>query len=210
MNKKLIILTGLLFFGQFITAQERKKEISIKGGLSISNIVVQRTDPNPGIPKYFGPNKTATSFFAAATVEFPVGKTFSISSGLSFIGKGTNSSIGTENDSRFYVVELPIDLVKNIYFGKNTLYFGAGPYISYLASGMKTDRNRRDFDELSPAKQNLFLRVDAGLNAMTGIKFSEHFKIQADYDYGFMKMLKSPYRNTLVSRAFTLGLGYQF
>ncbi|RZM21879.1 MAG: hypothetical protein EOO88_31130 [Pedobacter sp.] len=211
-TKRILLSAGLILFSFAAGAQQiRKATLGLRAGGSVSNIVVQSTG-QIGSPQYFGPYNAAKSFFIAGDLEYKVGNSLGIVTGLSFIGKGSESAIASGDNTKFFVVQVPVNVVKDFHVGKQTLFAGAGSYVSYIVAGMKKDPNHVPNDvrtlRIFP-EDDLLLRVDAGLHVMAGLKFSSRFKVQAGYDYGLVKILRAYYGNWLFSRALTVGLGYQ-
>jgi hypothetical protein len=207
-----LLLTVLISCSSAAEAQLRKAKLGLRAGVSFSNIVVQSTGPNTGFPQYFGPYESARSLFVAGDLEFNVGESLDILTGLSFIGKGAKRITASGDNATFYVIQAPVNLVRSFSVFKQGFFVGAGTYVSYIAAGMEKDPNHVPNDvrtlRIFP-EDDLFQRIDVGLNMMAGVKFSSRLKVQAGYDYGLVKMLKGYHGNSLLSRTLTVGLGYQ-
>jgi Outer membrane protein beta-barrel domain len=156
----------------------------IKGGVNSANIVIAPADPN------FTQSRV-TSFHAGVVADKKISKSISLQPNLLFSQKGCNllnSLNGLTYDSRITLnyLELPINIQYHI---TDKFTIGVGSYLSYAFGGNKetliTSNSVNRTESRSVDFNNVFKRLDYGINLISEYEILEGFIISANYSLGF-------------------------
>ncbi len=177
-----------------------------------------------------------TSFFAGATVEVLFSETFSLQSGLSYVGKGGKGvfdidllglNFAGSATIKLNYLELPVNALLTFPSGDGSIFLGGGPYFGY---GINADaeydiklngidvrdieENEDFYYEEEPLKfgQGGLSRIDYGVNVTAGYRFYSGMSIHAGYNLGLKSVLNDPDdpETKVKNRHFSLGLGFSF
>ncbi len=161
-------LTRILLLVTFATIkfQSFAQIYGIKAGLNISNcalIIYDEYQPNTKIK--FGIN-------LGGTVEFDIGDSYSLETGLTFNNKGLKILIpdGTDTITQLGYLEIPINLVYTFNLKRNRLYLSAGPYFGFgitgtiLWKGYNGDYHGESVHWGKNGADNELKRLDYGIN----------------------------------------------
>lgn len=179
--------------------------------------------------------KTTTSFYVGGTVTFPVSDRFSLQSGLSFIGKGTESDNVSDIEAEAGVtvtgkakinplyLELPVNAIVNFEAGNGKFFVGAGPYVamgiagkvkvtgSATGNGSTATATVKEDIKFGTGDDDLLKRGDFGLNFLAGYELNNGFNIQAGYGLGLSNLLDVDSNiASMKNRVLSIGVGYSF
>jgi hypothetical protein len=192
---------------------------TLKGGLAISNIHSSSSTDFSSDNLAGGPYKSIAGVFVEGSVDLSIGRSWSLMPGLSVTGKGAEGPMGTTK--HLYYAELPVNLVYNIYTGKNKFYLGGGMYAGYLLSDaesvFKWDERYYDFvagtgDVAPGTNYQYYKKFDYGINLTAGYTIGKHISVNAAYQFGLGTIRRKEFSDdfNLQNRVFKLGLGYTF
>lgn len=214
--KKIYLIAFISCISITIATAQSSVKFGLKGGLSLSNI--HASSAGGASDNLSGPFQSIASFYIGATAEIPVGKSFSVVPGLSVIGKGAQDSEGSTK--RFYIAELPVNILYNFYAGKDRLFIGGGPYIGYMVHGMESgvivdpSLSYTSYPEGGVPNfptDDFYKRFEYGVNIAAGYSFGNHISINAGYEFGLSNLINVDSDSFKIQqRAFTLGVGYSF
>lgn len=217
--KKLPLLFVLLSTSSLVSFGQK---IGVKAGITFPTIATKSDyilEDAPNALDY----QLGTSYFAGATVDFDISKTFAIQTGLSFIGKGGNDKFNSGSTvfttkTKLYYLELPINAIYKIPVKIGNIFLGGGPYYAYGIEGKykyssNQQQNNADSQsaKISFGKNKDFKAGDFGLNFLAGFELNNRINIQAGYGLGLRSITSDGItyyseKNSVIS----LGLGYSF
>jgi hypothetical protein len=205
--KKLVFLLFFALISSHCFSQQT--DMYIKTGANISSL-----DVSPGSSALVSKNAQIL-FNLAFYSDINYGK-FSLQPGIQFSGKGGeyyDNSASTLKKLRLYYIEVPLNIVLNVKAGKNSMFFGGGPYLSGGMGGTLTT-----VEPTKSAKSNLklfkktasFRLGDAGAGAIAGIRFESGWMVSANYELGFANILTDRANTTgdISMKTRTLGLSF--
>lgn len=166
--------------------------------------------------------RTHPSFFFSAFADLPVAKNFSIQTGLSIQGKGSDYKEVFGNGKLDHIlsvttIEIPVNAVYSIQTGRTGKFLaGVGPYIGFNVSGVDNytgnygDVNINVSDQLNVNNENKDLNlIDAGANFMVGYRFTNKLLLSVNYNLGLTDILPDM-SGTQSFRGWALGIGFHF
>lgn len=219
----LVIVSGM---GMHAFAQESPVKFGVKAGVTFPNLVVSGEDSEDDV-------KTTTSFYLGGTVTFPVSDMFSVQSGLSLIGKGTESkeledgntglSVSGKAKINPFYLEIPVNAIVNFESGNGKFFLGAGPYYAFgvggkikftgssTSDGSTTTASVKQDIKFGNSAEDTFKKGDFGLNFLAGYEMKNGFNIHAGYGLGLSNVMNvdadvAKVKNSVLS----VGLGYSF
>ena len=231
--RKKIILLGTLALASFGTlAQERELEalkpkvtFGVKIGATFPSFRLSGSDALPA--NYVGTH--IASLYIGGIVDLPIGDTWSIQPGITFVGKGNqvnqvapNSSnvLTTEKYTPFYI-EIPVNLIAKFRVNIGQIFAGAGPYYAYgilgeytppaptaegLKAGITTGGPSTNVFTSSGSKD--LSRTDWGFNFLLGFQLNTGMGILAGYNLGLINIDASS--SSKKNSAISIGLSYLF
>lgn len=213
--------------GMSAFAQNGPVKFGVKAGATFPNFSISGQDSEDDA-------KMTTSFYIGGTVTVPVSDRFSLQSGLSFIGKGTESDnlsefsedgmsvTGKAKINPLYL-ELPVNAIVNFEAGNGKFFIGAGPYVamgiagkvkvtgSATANGSTTTATVKEDIKFGTGDDDLLKRGDFGLNFLAGYELNNGFNIQAGYGLGLSNLLNVDSNiASMKNRVLSIGVGYSF
>jgi hypothetical protein len=227
MKKLMLSLTLVAGLGLVAAAQTNALKFGIKAGVNFPNLQISGEELEE---EELDGLKANTSFYFGATVEIPVSKTFSVQSGLSYIGKGAkvdynmtegaNSFSFTSKINLMYL-ELPVNALFKFDAGQGNVFVGGGVYYGYALSGnTKTEttltlngQTEKDSDTsdliFGNTEADDFKRGDFGLNFLAGYQLANGLNFHGGYSLG-LRNISSSSGGTVKNKGFSFGLGFNF
>jgi len=228
--KKLLIVLLLNSVAMIATAQYYPVKFGFKAGATHATLSGYSYSGQEFQMNY------RTAFFAGATVEMLFSETFSLESGLSYVGKGGKGTFDVDligmnfkgsATLKLNYLELPVNALLTIPSGDGSIVLGGGPYFGY---GINADadydiklngvdvrdieENEDFYIEEEPLKfgQGGLSRIDYGVNITAGYRFYSGLSINAGYGLGLKPILNDPDDpdTKVKNRHFSLGLGFSF
>lgn len=195
------------------------QKIGIRAGITFPTIASNSDyilEDQPNAVDY----SSRTSYYAGATVDFPIAKTFNIQTGLSLIGKGAdfridNNGVEISTKTKLYYIELPVNAIYKVPTQVGDLFFGAGPYFAYGIESKWKYKNVQSPTanqevNISFGKDKDFKQGDFGLNFLAGFELNNSINIQAGYGLGLRNLTTKSTHYTERNRVISVGLGYIF
>ncbi|MES2653342.1 MAG: outer membrane beta-barrel protein [Bacteroidota bacterium] len=222
MMKKFLIIITLLTVSTGLMAQ--KAQLGVKMGVNLPSLQ-PRTGFSPG-SEY----KTSAKFLLGLTVDFKVGESTTLQSGLLFSTKGNKSveqqnsiSYGypvpytTERNLNISYLEVPINLIYKKEVKMGTAYLGGGPYAAYAISGRIRSIDKRDIymkrasvKSVEFGDQSGQLKTsDYGLNGVAGFRLKNGMDFGANYGFGLANISNDAGFKSQ-NRQVGFSLGYHF
>ena len=209
--KKLIFLLSIIIFSSRCFAQDITSYV--EGGANISSLNV-----NPGSSATVS-KKAQILFNLSFYSDINYGR-FSFLPGLQFSGKGgdfVDNATSITKKLRLYYLEVPLNVVLNVKSGKNSWFFGGGPY---LAGGIGGTLKTEEPTKSGKASLKLFKKTsqfrigDIGAGAIAGYKFNSGWIVSANYELGFANILTDRANSTgdivIKNRNMNVSFGYVF
>ena len=163
--------------------------------------------------------KSKAGLTAGILVDIPVGKNFSFQPALNFVQKGTKDEetfMGVTEKTKIIMnaIELALNFLYNASSNTGNFFIGAGPSISFYASGKikfddGTDVTSVDIKFGSNKDEDDFKGMDFGANFLTGYRFPNGLQISGHYNAGLSNLfIGGSADGTLKSHYFGIKLGY--
>lgn len=209
--KHLFMITATcLFTGVFSSAQNAR--IGFTAGAVFANL----TGKVDGVSES---GKSKAGITAGILVDIPVGKNFSFQPALNFVQKGTmdeETFMGVTEKTKIIMnaIELPLIFLYNASSNTGNFFIGAGPSISFYASGKikfddGTDVTSVDIKFGSNVDEDDFKGMDFGANFLTGYRFPNGLQISGHYNAGLSNLfIGGSADGTLKSHYFGIKLGF--
>lgn len=218
--KKLLLSLMIVGTAISVSAQDNLVKFGIKAGVTLPKIAV---GDGEALDLKFN-----TSFYIGGTVDFPVGESFSVQSGLTFLGKGVKATESTRHitlssdlkfTDRLWYLEVPVNALFKIPAGNGNIFLGGGPYFGYAISG-KSKVEGVEFSEEKTytvaisedakfGKDGDFKRGDFGVNFLAGYQLSSGLNIHAGYGLGLTNIAQDSNQSGK-NRVLSVGLGFSF
>ena len=205
----------LLFLCAASFAANAQLTFSVRAGLSLSNEIIPRQDPNVTT---FRPTSVKAGFYMGATVQIPLSANFSIAPGLVLAQKGyhepayRDTNTATPHTSVAYNLTytfIDVPVLADLKVSKNiNLQFG--PQVSFLVKGTwkaKDPYTTGSFSQESTPKVILGLVAGARFHVWKQLSLSVHYNVDLQAhveDPGAFYPLKD-FRNETLQ----VGLTYQ-
>lgn len=227
--KKVLLLLLLTGFGFMVKAQYYPIKFGLKAGATHATLSGFSYSGKEFQMDYH------TSFFAGVTVEVLFSETFSLQSGLSYVGKGGKGTFDIDllgvnfagsATIKLNYLELPVNVLLTIPSGDGSIVLGGGPYFGYginANSDYEMTLNGIDVNDIDDENveieeeplrfgQNGLSRIDYGVNITAGYRFWSGVSINAGYGLGLNPILNDPDdpETKVKNRHFSLGLGFSF
>lgn len=213
MKKILLLLTLVAGLRVATNAQDKPISFGIKAGVAISNIDYRFSSGGS-----LG-DDAKPSFYIGAVSNIKLSNLFSVQPGLIYVNKGTKYDVNiTEENGKTIRVEegsfslsyfeVPVNILANFSLGNGKFFVGAGPYVAYALSG---SRKLVDFKEdiKFGSNEEIFRRMDFGLNSLVGYQLSNGINIHGGYGIGLYEISKSS-NVKIKSNLLCVGLGFNF
>lgn len=226
--RKMLLLWLLAIGSGAIQAQVR---LGILGGLHSSNIL--ETNSLPGwdtAVKNFMRSKSG--FQLGFILEVPLGRSgFYFQPAITYITKGRQYMRNDDSITSVYTdtiynkssvnlsyIEIPLDVTYKVALtpnGRNSLFFSAGPYVSFFNSGNVTtssmtstpDQYNSESDPVAVGKApGAYKTVDIGLNGKVGFELG-NIMVDLYYSRGLTNMYTADYPGTFHNTVFGGSLG---
>lgn len=206
MNKRLLIIISALSICMGIQAQslwdaskpDKAFTFGARAGVNFSS-----TDMDYA-------TSSRTGFHVGGIVDWNIVKSFSLSTGVSYVQKGFRGGFG--KGSAGYV-QLPLLASYRIETPKGAwFHFNVGPYFAWGVSGNVEykpydETFRYEFDQKSFGKKGFFRHFDAGVTAGAYILFG-HIVAGLSYEYGFADISKVYGKFHNRNTCFTVGYNF--
>ncbi|RYE53900.1 MAG: PorT family protein, partial [Sphingobacteriales bacterium] len=219
--KKLLLFLLLTGFGFMAKAQYYPIKFGFKAGATYATLSAYSVEGEETEADYI------TSFYGGATIEMLFSETFSLQSGLSYVGKGFKGSaeadffgepVSFEAEMNLNYLELPLNAILSIPSADGNIFVGGGPYFAYGLSSKSNfvfkmgdeEVSSEDFD-VEPVKFGDGLRpTDYGVNLLLGYRMYSGLSISAGYGLGLQSVAEDPDNadRKVKNRHFSLGLGF--
>lgn len=218
--KKLLLSLTIASAALTASAQDSQVRFGVKAGVAFPTVSIsEKTETDI---------KMNTSFYVGGTADIPVGETFSIQPGITFLGKGFKTSDSeTESGAKIegtiksnvWYIEVPVNVLANFPVGDGKVFIGAGPYYGYAISGKnKTEGTvTQDGQKLKVStsedvefgKDGSHKRGDFGVNFLGGYQLSNGFNIHAGYGLG-LSSISQESDVKVKNRVLSVGVGFTF
>jgi len=184
--------------------RDKKFHFGLMGGVSIS---YQESDAwyyeNGKLPNF--------GYYGGVLFEFKLGKTVSLQPEILVVKKGGKGQAYRSEDYidngtgeyipnvlvnskvQLHYIEVPFNLIINIPFNNNALFFGAGPQASYgiqgtlelvpSKDGFNFDGLEESYDAFYKSDEKFLNQLDFGVNFLAGCQFNDFF-LRGGYDMG--------------------------
>lgn len=162
-------------------------------------------------------------------MNLPVGESFSIQPGITFLGKGFKANDTETADgvtvsgtvkSNVWYIEVPVNAIASFPVGDNKFFLGAGPYYGFGISGKnKTEGTAVEggqkmsvsvSEDVDFGKDGSHKRGDFGVNFLAGYELYNGFNIHAGYGLGLSNIAKDSDGVKVKNRVLSVGLGFSF
>jgi hypothetical protein len=233
--KKLLLITFLLAGSLTTFAQVYQDDspvsFGIKGGVNLATLQQSTSGSNSS-----STTGSLTSFHAGVFADFKFGDSFSIQPSLLYTGKGATEkenesnpeySINSNVRLTLNYLELPVYALYHTPVGDNDFFIGAGPFVGYGLSGKEKGSESESITEDNDTQsastsvdQNVKFgsdsssdvkRIDYGISAMAGFKFSMGFLVSVYYDLGLANIDPDSSDDSKIrTRVAGLSVGYSF
>ncbi|WP_437921270.1 porin family protein [Sphingobacterium sp. LRF_L2] len=211
MYRKSILILMVIFGTLSLRAQT---SWGIKSGVNLSKYTA-----------FDDEQSTYTGFHVTGFVDIPLSTHFSIQPALSFQKKGTKyedyfseGRVQTVFTRSVNSVELPLNVMVNIPFGNDKIFFGMGPYIGYNLSGKEWTRNVTGYGKgswdleingkYSSSDRNMN-KLEGGANFLGGYQMKNGFLINVQYGCGMSQLIPED-DSTVSNRVWSFSVGYKF
>lgn len=206
-----LAIAALLTISSASFAQVRA---SLTGGTVLANMYSKENGSSTKLQ-----NKAGIT--GGVEVDIPAGSNLSFQTGLNFVQKGTrdvSDIMGGQYKFNLSLnqIELPLNLLYNTRHEKGNFFIGAGPSLAYGISGKYSieygqmkEGKKLEFGN-DPEKVKPF---DAGINAVTGYRFSNGISMSVNYNRGLTNLANAEFPDDaekITTQYFGLRLGYQF
>jgi hypothetical protein len=172
--KKLTLIALLVLPATIVCAQSPK--IGFKAGLNLNHVSSNDHDLKHDL-------KTRPSIHLGMVADFEMSKSLSFQPQLLFSGRGAKESHGDHSDViAFNSLELPLNFVYRKDSAKG-IFVGMGPSLGYNLNGKIKEEGDSENIEFG-SKEGEFKRLDLGLNALLGYKFSQRYFVSTNYSLG--------------------------
>jgi hypothetical protein len=172
--KKLTLIALLVLPASIVCAQSPK--IGFKAGLNLNHVSSNDHDLKHDL-------KPRTSLHLGLVADFEMSKSLSFQPQLLFSGRGAKESHGDHSDViAFNSLELPLNFVYRKDSAKG-IFVGMGPSLGYNLNGKIKEEGDSENIEFG-SKEGEFKRLDLGLNALLGYKFSQRYFVSTNYSLG--------------------------
>jgi len=149
-------------------------------------------------------------YYAGMLFEFKLGKTVSLQPEILLVQKGGKGQVYTSEDYfdnegenipnvlvnsklQIHYIEVPFNLIINIPFNNNALFFGVGPQASYgiqgtlelipSKDGFNFDGLEESYDAFYKSDEKFLNQLDFGVHFLAGYQFNNFF-LRGGYDMG--------------------------
>jgi hypothetical protein len=172
--KKLTLIALLVLPASIACAQAPK--IGFKAGLNVNHVSSNDDDLKHDL-------KPRPSIHLGLVADFEMSKSLSFQPQLLFSGRGAKESHGDHSDViAFNSLELPLNFVYRKDSAKG-IFVGMGPSLGYNLNGKIKEEGDSENIEFG-SKEGEFKRLDLGLNALLGYKFSQRYFVSTNYSLG--------------------------
>ena len=212
MKKTLFIF--ILFFLTLQFSGNAQARVGLTGGLSFANLSRTISGADRDGEYHIG-------MAGGMMLDVPLGKKkrFSFQPAVDYVQKGAGE-VATAPVNKAYTalryIEVPLNVVYNLKWGKNTLYFGGGPFIDLDLPSKKVSKIPGNKIETDVAFGNTnaddLNGIDFGGNAVLGFRVPMGIFVSFNYTQGARNLLAVD-DNTddkIKSIAFGIRIGYLF
>ena len=210
--KKAIFIFIASFFCFQLTGLAQKARVGLSGGISFANL--SRTISGIGKDGDY-----RIGIAGGMLVDLPIGKKqkYSFQPSLDYVQKGAaEEALAPVNKAytALRYVELPINFVRNLKWGKGNFYFGGGPYIAFNLPSKKVQHipgndieTEVSFGELIANDMKGF---DYGGNAIIGYRTGLGIFVTLHYTQGARNLVPVDNNDKIKNIAFGIRVGYLF
>lgn len=210
MKKLLLSLTLVAGLGAATFAQDKPVSFGVKAGVAFPNLSFSAMGTSVSLD-------AKTTFYVGGVADIKVSDIFSVQPGLTFMSKGTKSSLDDEMTSEdasvnFSYLELPVNLMANFNAGTGKFFVGAGPYAAYALSGNAKSGDVKEDAEFGSGDGQA-KRMDFGLNFLGGYQLQNGLNLHAGYGLGLSNIINDEstgFDMKTKNRVFSVGLGFMF
>jgi hypothetical protein len=204
--KKILIFSALIIAS--FNAFSQSALFGIKGGVNFAQLY-STFDNTTGSAS----TGLLTTYSGGVFADVMISDKISIQPAFNFSGKGGKERNGDSViKAKLFYLQVPVNVVYHAEIDPGEIYFGAGPYIAYGLSA-KVQIN----DGKSSQTQNIgfgggedkYQSLDAGFNALLGIKLDNGLLLDVHYDFGLTNVSNISGTNT-TNRVFGVSVGYVF
>lgn len=205
--KKLLLLIGLIIASCNAFSQS-SATFGIKGGVNFAQLY--STFENTTGSAATG---SLTTYSIGVFADVKISDKVSIQPGFNYTGKGGNEKNGDSViKAKLFYLQFPVNAVYHVEIDPGEIYFGAGPYLAYgLSAKVQVS------DGKTSVSQNVgfgggetkYQSLDAGFNALAGIKLDNGLLFDIHYDFGLTNVSNISGVNT-TNRVFGISVGYVF
>lgn len=183
--KTLFFLITLIFYCNSDILQAQSTQFGIKGGLNISNFIVNEEVAARNIKG---------GVHGGVFVKIPVTDFFAVQPEVLFTSKGAKYEVGTiDGEVRLNYLEVPVLAVINI--GPFNVH--AGPYWSYLINTKYRYEQADNAIVVEDSQKSFFKDFEFGLAAGLGIEI-DRVHVGARYNFGLSK-IEEPFQVGMVN-----------
>jgi hypothetical protein len=197
--KKLTLIALLVLPASIVCAQAPK--IGFKAGLNLNHVSSNDHDLKHDL-------KPRPSLHFGLIADFEMSKKLSFQPQLLFSGRGAKETHGDHSDVfAFNSLELPLNFVYRKDSAKG-VFLGMGPSLGYNLNGKIKGHDESENIEFG-SKEGEIKRLDLGLNALLGYKFSQRYFVSTNYSLGlsnWSNMSSSTWKNNIAG----ISIGYFF
>lgn len=214
-NLRMTLVALALAVGVTVSAQEKKVELGVKGGMNISNFSgdVQNTDAKIG-------------FNVGVTLDYAFTNELYLLTGLEFTTKGAKTNV-SESEYEYQngygyehievikgtfnpmYLQIPIHIGYKLDVTENTkLVFRAGPYIAYGVGGKVSAKQANEKESIGIFRTGLMKNFDFGLGLGVGAEFGK-IGVNLGYDFGIINTWDVN-EGSVRNGNFAISLGYKF
>jgi len=220
--KKILLLFSFVFLS--ICGFAQSVSFGVRGGITLANNQIRAASPD------YHPNTSPITTFSVGGFADITRGDFSLEPGIFFSGQGGESKTPpasyqtgywlSDSKERLWYIEIPIDIIYHLPGLFKNVYVGAGPYIATGISGNESiivsevfpnnpAQNTRTTVDYKVFGAEGYRRFQLGANAITGVRFKNHWLINIGYDLG-LTSITNPGEANIKDSQFTLSLGYAF
>jgi hypothetical protein len=194
------------------SAFAQKTTFGIKGGVNFASLSSSSSSTEGSYT-----TGTLTSFSVGVFADFKTESALSIQPAILYTGKGAKESgniSGTSYNVKANInyLQVPVNFLYNAPSRAGKFFVGAGPYAAFglsakvkASSGGQTESQDVEFGD----GDDQYKRIDAGVTALVGFKFTQGALVSLNYDLGFTN-ISNQADNSTKTRVFGVSVGYAF
>lgn len=204
--KKILLLAGLIIASLNVFSQSAT--LGIKGGVNFAQLysTFQNTTGSAS-------TGLLTTYTIGAFADVKVSDKISVQPSFNFSGKGgSEKNADSIVKAKLFYLQFPVNAVYHFEIDPGEIYFGVGPYLGYgLSAKVQIDKgtSSRTVDAGFGGGESKYQSLDAGFNALLGIKLDNGFLLDVHYDLGLTNVSNIANNNT-TNRVCGVSVGYAF